>query len=555
VVATLEVATLEDPRHLELSALRHNRLSPKAVMDRPYLSSSFRRALAAVYYAVEYGSRFVLLCADPGLGKTTLLSHFERQVRNRSRTFLFSPSSSSASEVLYEVLDRIGGRAASNNLLAARSQLDQILATVAEAGRPLILLFDYNQYAERCALDTMRHFSSLQSFQKGLLRMVVAGTPTIAEVFASSEFADEIKRVALTPLLPDEVESYIHYRQRLVGTGNQSLVTAKSCRLIAKKSLGNPSIINKICLTVLDDLPEEESERPNKATKSESRTPSGGGPTKSVRSDRKPSLWMLASASHGTAVLTSIVLIMVSASFAYRSMIETPAKAGLSVPSAEPLHSMGIDKARPRQLMNPMQRVAVGATGAADQAATHKLPKEAARRTDHTEVILGQRQIASPPVPSPIPLTATYDAAGVRTRGRLSPIPKSLAVAFSNEASAHPSQHGSKIEQEFPPAPLSGLGVSSTPALPAPEGTAVSRRRFVSADAVVGERIKNVTRTAKERASIYIKLGDSYMNRGYYDKAISSFSSAIAIAPDNREAKERVERARRARATEEELLQ
>jgi cytochrome c-type biogenesis protein CcmH/NrfG len=52
-----------------------------------------------------------------------------------------------------------------------------------------------------------------------------------------------------------------------------------------------------------------------------------------------------------------------------------------------------------------------------------------------------------------------------------------------------------------------------------------------------------------------IKLGDAYMKIGDYDNALESFSRAIGLAPDNKEAEEKVKRARRAKTAEEDILQ
>jgi tetratricopeptide (TPR) repeat protein len=62
-------------------------------------------------------------------------------------------------------------------------------------------------------------------------------------------------------------------------------------------------------------------------------------------------------------------------------------------------------------------------------------------------------------------------------------------------------------------------------------------------------------RAAEARAAYEIRLGDAYMNIGEYEKAIGSFSTAIALTPDNREAQEKVRRARRAQTAEETVLQ
>jgi tetratricopeptide (TPR) repeat protein len=49
-------------------------------------------------------------------------------------------------------------------------------------------------------------------------------------------------------------------------------------------------------------------------------------------------------------------------------------------------------------------------------------------------------------------------------------------------------------------------------------------------------------------------LGDRYMQLGEYDQAISCFRSALRLAPDDEEVGQKIERARRAKATEETIL-
>jgi tetratricopeptide (TPR) repeat protein len=66
---------------------------------------------------------------------------------------------------------------------------------------------------------------------------------------------------------------------------------------------------------------------------------------------------------------------------------------------------------------------------------------------------------------------------------------------------------------------------------------------------------KPAEQKVQDMAAYEIRLGDAYMNIGDYDKALRSFSRAIGFAPDNKEAKQKVERARRAEAAEEDILQ
>jgi Tfp pilus assembly protein PilF len=52
-----------------------------------------------------------------------------------------------------------------------------------------------------------------------------------------------------------------------------------------------------------------------------------------------------------------------------------------------------------------------------------------------------------------------------------------------------------------------------------------------------------------------IELGDGYMSSGDYNKAIFRFSRALTLAPDNKQAREKMRRALRAKAAEENVLQ
>jgi len=56
------------------------------------------------------------------------------------------------------------------------------------------------------------------------------------------------------------------------------------------------------------------------------------------------------------------------------------------------------------------------------------------------------------------------------------------------------------------------------------------------------------------RARIRADAGDDDMRRGEYDRAITSYEEALAISPGDEQLERRIERARRARATEAQIL-
>jgi hypothetical protein len=61
--------------------------------------------------------------------------------------------------------------------------------------------------------------------------------------------------------------------------------------------------------------------------------------------------------------------------------------------------------------------------------------------------------------------------------------------------------------------------------------------------------------TVQGIAAHELRLGDTYMTRGEYDKALLSFARALAATPDDQEVQEKIKRARRAKMAEENILQ
>ena len=304
-----------------------------------YLSLSFREALAALYYGLESGTRVLMLSADSGLGKTTLMRHLERTLQRRSRTLFFSLDHDNGSEVLRGLLDEIDGTAAGDDLVPIGAQVDKAITGVTEAEKPFVLLLDQNEDAEQSALEVLRHLASLESFGNGSLRVVIAGSCNGAERLRHSEFAVQIRFVSLAPLTAGEVQTYIDHRLRLAGSRGGRLFTAGACELIAKRSAGNPLAINEICFNLLQDLEEGESGRSDSQS-SDRDSILDEYHVNAALSGRKPRVQAsVISSNPRTVVLAGIVLMLVLAVAClwYRRASETrvagkPASKAASTP-------------------------------------------------------------------------------------------------------------------------------------------------------------------------------------------------------------------------------
>jgi MSHA biogenesis protein MshM len=461
-------ANLENQCSFDLSELRDNPFGRAVGTSYPYLGLSFREALAALYYGLEYGTRILLLTADRGLGKSTLLHYFEGRIRNRGRTLLMCPSPDKSSELLRDLLTRIGGTAASGDLFEIRKQVDETVIKVADAERPFILLLDYDDNAVESALESLGQLTSLISFEKGLLRVVIAGSSDLAEKCQSAKFADEIRRVPLSRLTHAEVEGYIDYRLRIVGWRGGRLFTSGACNLIAEKSSASPAAINEICSVILRNLGEVDTNQ-------------------SVSAPRNHSI-----------VDESYVDLVVTG----RRLSEPP-----------PAHSLN------RRIAAGIIFVLVLAmAGLWYRSATKaRAPKPAAAEINAPDLSRPYAEALYALRPEPSPSRAHFMTANSAAGNRIA------STSTSRQA-------------------LESAGGRETGRSPRVSTAAVT----TGGDSPTG--------ATDQMAAYEIKLGDAYMNVGDYDRALASFARAVALAPENKEAQEKVQRARRAKTAEDTVL-
>lgn len=135
----------------------------------------------------------------------------------------------------------------------------------------------------------------------------------------------------------------------------------------------------------------------------------------------------------------------------------------------------------------------------------------------------------------------------------VSPSPATGLIKDAGHSKLPIDQKGPKFSSS-PPSPnvsTSAIGsLSSAPTQKPPPHTAIaSGRPATSEDGPAAAK-----QTAQEMAAHDVRLGDTYMKRGEYGKALFSFSRALAFAPDGQEAEEKIKRARRAKTVEEKVI-
>src|SRR6266853_4423874 len=220
-----------------------------------YPTHSHLEALASLSSGIKADRGFMVLVAEPGMGKTTLLYQLLNELRDSARTVFLFQTQCDSREFFRYVLDELGIDTREMGLVAMHSKLNAILFDEMLAGRRFVLVVDEAQNLSESVLETVRLLSNFETPHAKLLQIVLAGQPGLAAKLAKPELSQLRQRIAvlsrLEPLTAAETECYVEHRLKVAGYWGEQLFASDALELIAKQSKGIPRNINNICYNSL----------------------------------------------------------------------------------------------------------------------------------------------------------------------------------------------------------------------------------------------------------------------------------------------------------------
>lgn len=220
-----------------------------------YPSRTHSEALASLSSGIKADRGFLVLVAEPGMGKTTLLYQLLQELRDSARTAYLFFTQCDSREFLRYVLDELGINTQGMGLVAMHAKLNAILFDEMLAGRRFVLVLDEAQNLGESVLETVRLLSNFETHHAKLLQIVLAGQPGLAAKLAKPELAQLRQRIAvlchLQPLTAAETARYVEHRLKVAGYWGEPLFAPDALELIAKQSEGIPRNINNICYNSL----------------------------------------------------------------------------------------------------------------------------------------------------------------------------------------------------------------------------------------------------------------------------------------------------------------
>ena len=223
--------------------------------DPTFLFPTMRHneALATLYYGVTAHRGFVVLTGEVGTGKTLLLRSLFGLLQRGDTAFamVFNPTLSPLEFLRYIVGDfglaTVGK--AKDELLHA---LNLFLLQRYQQGRTTLLVVDEAHHLSPEVLEEIRLLTNLETSQKKLLQIVLAGQPELDQKLDTYELRQLKQRIALRCHLEylnaNETGEYIRRRLTIAGADSgKKLFDDEAVAAVYRYSKGVPRLVNTIC--------------------------------------------------------------------------------------------------------------------------------------------------------------------------------------------------------------------------------------------------------------------------------------------------------------------
>ena len=251
-------ATEDQPAAARLLRFFGLRQQPFDVTPDPaflYSSPSHREALASLSQGIEHFRGFMMLIAEPGMGKTMLLNKLMEELGDSARVVFLFQTQYNSGQLLSFILDELEVDHAGMDAVAMHRVLNQVLLEEMLRGQRFVLIVDEAQNLQPQVLETIRLLSDFETTHSKLIQIVLAGQPQLADTLANPGLGQLRQRIGtvshLKKLSATETTEYIGHRMRAAGWTAGLPFTRDAQTLISEWSKGVPRTINNLCFNAL----------------------------------------------------------------------------------------------------------------------------------------------------------------------------------------------------------------------------------------------------------------------------------------------------------------
>jgi general secretion pathway protein A len=238
--------------YLGFYGLERDPFGPTADPDFLFMTHGHREALAQLTYGIQERKGFILLSAEVGTGKTTLLQALRRELDGSNTAVAYVSNSMLPFQGILEYMLEEFEIAKPGESHAQRLvTLQNFLVERFRAGQNTVLILDEAQNLYPQTLEQIRLLSNFETTKEKILQILLVGQPELQAKLELPDLRQLSQRIGMRctipPLTSTGTRNYIRSRLRGGGARDVGLFTDAALTRIAEFAGGIPRVINTIC--------------------------------------------------------------------------------------------------------------------------------------------------------------------------------------------------------------------------------------------------------------------------------------------------------------------
>lgn len=219
--------------------------------DFLFMTPGHRETLAQLLYAIQERKGFILVTAEVGMGKTTLLQSLRQELDSTTAVAYVSNSMLPFQGILEYMLEDFEIQKPGESHAQRLVTLQSFLLERHRAGQNTVLILDEAQNLYPQTLEQIRLLSNFETTKEKILQIVLVGQPELLSRLELPELRQLKQRIgmlcSIPPMTRGGTRSYIRTRLRLAGARDPGLFTEDALTRITEYAQGIPRVANTVC--------------------------------------------------------------------------------------------------------------------------------------------------------------------------------------------------------------------------------------------------------------------------------------------------------------------
>jgi general secretion pathway protein A len=216
-----------------------------------FMTPGHREALSQLLYAIHERKGFILLTAEIGMGKTTLLQALRHELDSTTALAYVSNSMLPFQGILEYMLEEFEIQKPGESHAQRLVTLQNFLLERHRNSQNTVLILDEAQNLYPQTLEQIRLLSNFETTKEKILQILLVGQPELQAKLDLPDLRQLSQRIAMRctipPLTRTGTRNYIRSRLRGAGARDVGLFTDAALARIAEYAQGIPRIVNTIC--------------------------------------------------------------------------------------------------------------------------------------------------------------------------------------------------------------------------------------------------------------------------------------------------------------------